>query len=94
MPGPMSLGPEAQSPMIQLLDISKQMEALIQKAQTVAPQLTDQWAALLSAFGQATAQALSATAQPPGVGAPANGMMAPPMPMPPMGAGAPGGQQV
>lgn len=95
--GDMGLGADAGSPMIQLLGISKQMEGLIQKANTLAPQQADMWATLLNAFSQATAQALAATAspqgaQPPGTGPQGPGMMAPPMPMPPMGGAPQGGQ--
>jgi hypothetical protein len=75
--------------MIQLLGISKQMESLIQQANAIAPQQADIWSTLLNAFGQATAQALAATAAPQGAAPPPPGApgMAPPqgMPMPPMG---------
>lgn len=96
--GGLGLGADAANPMIQLLDISKQMESLVQRAQALAPQTADIWAAQLASLGQATAQTLASLSQPPpgsmpgmpgagpgmGMGqGPMGGMLPPGMPMPP-----------
>ncbi len=98
-PNDMGLGADAGSPMIQLMGLSAQMQAIIQKASAINPQQSDVWATILNATNQAFGQALAATASPQGAPPPPGGPpqgpgMAPPqgMPMPPMGGAPPPGQ--
>jgi len=93
--GSMGLGSDGGSPMMQLMGLSAQMQALIQKASALNPQQSDIWATILQATNQAFGQALAATAvpqgspTPPGPGPSPGPGMAPPqgMPMPPIGGG-------
>jgi len=92
----MGLGADAGSPMIQIMGLSAQMQAIIQKASALNPEQADVWATILNATNQAFGQALAAQAAPQGMAPPPGGPpqgpgMAPPqgMPMPPMG-GQPG----
>ena len=87
------LGAEGANPMIQTLSAMKQVEMGMQKIAALQPSIAQQMTQGLTLFRQLIAQSLVAGAQQGGVGAP-SGMMAPPMPMPPMGAGAPGGQMM
>lgn len=77
------LGEAAANPMIQLMDLSKQVQGILQQAQLLAPQIPD-WAGLLAQMDMAFANAMVQTAQTQN---PAPGGLPPMPPGPGMGMG-------
>jgi hypothetical protein len=92
LPEEQGLGIEAANPIIQAMELSKQIEQIGQKLALLSPQSAQEIAMLVTGFQAVAAQSVTGAAQPQGGGAPLGGGMSP-MPMPPMmGAGAGGGQ--